>query len=529
MGMYLNPGNDGFASIIKGEYVDKTRLITLINRAINTSRKLICISRPRRFGKSFAAKMLCAYYSRGCDSSSLFHGLAIEEDSSFTQYLNKLDVIYLDITGFLSAFRASNTPLSQLMTAIRDSLKEEISGAYPDAGNYSTLGETILNAVSKGGHKFFFIIDEWDAIFREAASDRALQETYIAFLRELFKNGNVTDSAIAGAYMTGILPIRKYGHQSAISDFREYSMIEPGAYAPYVGFTEREVKDICDVHHLSFDECRRWYNGYSFVQEPSIYNPSSVMSAAEVHYCDSFWTRTETYESLKAYIDMDFDGLQTALVQLLGDASVPVNITTFQNDVTSFGNKDDILTLLIHLGYLSYDVRTKTARIPNLEIRKEFMDTLSMSSHKETARLILESDQLIADTLDGNEEAVAAAIDKAHESGTAPLFYNNEQALRAVVKAAYISTVNNYTIIEELPSGRGYADIVFIPKRGSSNPAMLVELKWNRPVNSAIEQIHNGHYPSALKGLAGQILLVGITYDPKTRRHTCKIEQVEAG
>ncbi|MFC2662398.1 MAG: AAA family ATPase, partial [Eubacterium sp.] len=436
--------------------------------------------------------------------------------------------IYLDITGFLSAVKSAKKPVDQLVSQIRSSVLKELQESFPTVAAESSLGEALLQAAAEDHCRFFFIIDEWDAIFREETGDLQLQEAYIDFLREIFKNGNVTDAAVAGAYMTGILPIKKYGHQSAISDFREYSMMEPGAFAEYVGFTEAEVKEICKESGLSFEECRNWYDGYSFSQENSVYNPNSVMCAAEVHYCDSFWARTETYESLHSYIDADFDGLQAALIQLLGGAEIPLNITTFQNDMTTFRNKDDILSLLVHLGYLSYWAKSRTVRIPNLEIRKEFKDTLAMSSHTETARLIMESDQLIEDTIEGNEDVVAKALDRAHDAGTAPLFYNNEQALRAVIKAAYISAVNDYAVIEELPSGRGYADIVYLPTKQSSKPPMVIELKWNKSADSAIQQIKQKHYPDVLRNVHQDILLVGVAYDPKTRQHQCRIEKVKA-
>jgi hypothetical protein len=239
-----------------------------------------------------------------------------------------------------------------------------------------------------------------------------------------------------------------------------------------------------------------------------------------------YWTQTETYESLKVYIDMDFDGLKESIVQMLGGAHCPVKTIVFQNDMTSIQSRDDVLTLLVHLGYLAYDAGEKTVRIPNEEIRQEFIAAVENGKHKELAKLIQTSDLLLKATIRGDEEAVAAAIEEAHSAGIAPLFYNEEQALRSVIRFAYISCVDEYLRIEELPTGIGYADVVYIPKKGSALPVMIVELKMNKSADSAIEQIKNRNYPQALKDYGSDILLVGVSYDDKTKKHSCRIEKI---
>lgn len=525
MGLYLNPGNRGFKEIVSGRYVDKTGLIALVNEGIGTKDKLICVSRPRRFGKSFAAQMLCAYYDKGCDSAGLFRGLAAERELSYRRYLNRFDVIYLDISGFISAARNLHRDAGTIVGSIREAVINELRQYCPEAGPSEELGVTLYNVAEKRGEQFFFIIDEWDALFREAKERQDVQEDYISLLRELFKNGNVTGAAVAGAYMTGILPIKKYGTQSAVSDFREFTMIQPDSFAPYVGFTENEVKMLCrGQERVSFSEIKKWYDGYAFGALRAVYNPNSVMEAVKRGTISSYWSVSETYETLQSYIDMDFDGLQQYILQLLGGARMPVNTMTFQNDMTSIKSRDDVLSLLIHLGYLAFDREAEEVYIPNEEIRREFVGALTNGQHTASAAILKNSWQLLADTWDGDAEAVAKKIGEAHDMSSTPLFYNDEQALRSVIKVAYIAAVDEYIKIEELPAGRGYADVVYLPKRHSSKPAMLIELKWNRPAESAIRQIKKRKYPMALKGWGGEILLVGISYDAKSKEHQCRIE-----
>lgn len=378
MGKYLNLGNAGFESIRKGSYVDKTEMLSFINSTLGTTDKLTCVSRPRRFGKSFAAQMLCAYYDKSCDSRKLFEGLKIAEDASFGKYLNKYNVIYLDITLFLSM--ASD--IKNIVKDIEAAVVEELQHTFPGARKDSSLPEMLFNTVENGSGKFIMIIDEWDALFREAKDDTRLQREYIDLLRSLFKS-SWTDIIFEAAYMTGILPIKRYGTQSAVSDFREYTMLSPGRLVQYIGFTEQEVRELCEQYDMDFNEMKYWYDGYSFRRLRSVYSPNSVMEAIKRDEFGSYWTRTETYESLRIYIDLDEDGLRESIIRMIAGEQVRVDVGTFQNDITNIQKKDDVLTLLIHLGYLAYDSEKETAYIPNEEVRKEFLRAVSSSRHKE--------------------------------------------------------------------------------------------------------------------------------------------------
>ena len=524
MGIYLNPGNSGFSEIRRGKYVDKTGLIACVNERIGTPDKFICISRPRRFGKSFAAEMLCAYYDHTCCSHDLFEDLEISRHPLYQQHLNQYNVLVLDIAGILSRVKRTEKTVRNLVDYISDSVKKDLIAEYPEWSDISDVSECLEKYVGTTGRKFIFILDEWDAVIREARHDEAVQREYLNLLREWFKNRNFTPRIVAASYMTGILPIKKDGSQSAISDFREYSVLDPGIFTEYTGFTEKEVRSLCDENQVDFDQMRFWYDGYSFEKSGSIYNPYSVMETIKSGEFESHWQKTSVAENLVTYINMDQDGLQSDILKLLSGEPLKVNVRGFSNDFENFRSKDDVLTLLIHLGYLSYDKNTGRVRIPNEEVRLEFTDILDHPKHTKLASLVAASEKLLKDTLAGNEAAVASALEKVRETNYAPQYYNHEQALRYAVKFAYIICIDRFLKIEELPSGKGLADLVLIPNRDTAYPAIIIELKWNKAAEDALSQIDEKRYDSVLKGYTGDILKVGITYDANSKIHSCKIE-----
>jgi len=535
VGVYVNPGNDGFKTITRRRYVDKTGLIALFDETLDSAEKLVMVSRPRRFGKSFAAKMLVAYYSCGCDSRELFQGLSISACACFGDNLNAYNVVQLDMSAMVQVSGAQNV-VAEVARALVPELRSLTPGAEPGGeGLVGELKPALMDAVLATGKKFVFVIDEWDAPYRLAQDDGQAQDAYAEWLRSLFMDATFTDVAIAGAYMTGILPIKKYGHQSAVSDFREFTMIRAGKYAPYVGFSEDEVAMLCAEYSLDVDDVKRWYDGYelyvpktptSQARRVCAFAPYSVMQSCAMGETGSYWTSTETYESLRHYIDMDFDGLQGDVVRAIGGDSLRVNPDKFQNDMVSIRSRDDVLTLLVHLGYLTYDSKTHCARIPNEEVRGEFRNSVEESSHPEQARVMSDSIRLVNDVLAMDEGAVAEAIERAHDQSCSPLNYNSEAALRAVVKAALIAAVDDYAVVDELPSGRGYVDVAYLPRFGSAKPALLVELKWNKPVEAALDQVRDRRYPQVLQDLDVPVLLVGVTYDAQTKVHSCRISSL---
>lgn len=386
MGKYFSVGNAGFQSIIKSQYVDKTGLIAYINSTLGTKDKLTCFSRPRRFGKSYSAQMLCAYYDQSCDSSALFKNCSIAADPSFYQHLNCYPVIYLDITWFIANDRQICD--KDVVDMIQQEVITELHLAYPDVPVQDTLPKMLLEISELTGDRFIVIIDEWDALFRERKEADTLQKKYIQLLRGLFKTSGQTDKMIEAAYMTGILPIKKYGTQSALTDFHEYTMLKPEPLEAYVGFTEEEVQELCRGSRLSFSDIQKWYDGYVLGDDVHLYSPKSVMDALKKQKLGNYWTQSETYESLKAYIEMDEDGLQDAVTRMLGGERIEVDAETFQNDLVSIHSRDDVLTLLVHLGYLAYDYHSESVYIPNIELQKEFIRTVKKSTHPELLKMM---------------------------------------------------------------------------------------------------------------------------------------------
>lgn len=521
MGIYLNPGNKGFWESIRSEiYVDKTGLIACTNAKLNTMDKYLCVSRPRRFGKSMALKMLAAYYSRGCDSADLFQSFAIEKDASFKEHLNQYDVIFLNMQQFL--IEAKNGEVTEyLERKVLGELREEYGEILTE--QVSGLADALRRIYMKTEREFIFLIDEWDCVMRERQESEELQKQYLDFLRNLLKD----QEFVALAYMTGILPVKKYGIHSALNMFTEHSMTDQFDLEEYTGFTEEEVKELCGRYGMDFAEVGNWYDGYRLIRFRHIYNPRSVVEAMRRHRCSSYWTSTETYDALKTYIDMDFDGLKADIVRMLGGERVKVNTRSFQNDMRSFKTKDDVLTLLIHIGYLAYDADTEEAFIPNKEIIREFENAMSVGGWPEIMRILKASERLLEDTLRGDEVSVASGLDRAHMEVSSILTYNDENSLGCAIGLAYYSARKDYRMIRELPAGRGFADVVFLPLPHTDRPALVVELKYDKNAESAIQQIKDRQYTQALDGYSGKILLVGINYDKEKKAHECAIERVE--
>ena len=533
MGTYINKGNNAFRDIVNSEYVDKTSLIPLINATLNSELRYSCVTRCRRFGKSMAAKMLCAYYDKSCDSRELFVGLKAEQDKTFEAYLNKYSVLYLDVTSFT----ARPELRVNIVRNIQDEIIYELKEAFPDVKykENSDLMDTLAAIHNATGEKFFFIIDEWDAICREFPSRQRMKgdpetvtptimDEYVMLLRRLFKTQD-SDEVFAGAYLTGILPIKKYNTESALNNFNEYSMIDPAYLAACYGFTAEEVLLLAKRHNASMENLKLWYDGYSIGREKSIYNPYSVMKALQRGVCKSYWSTTGAYDSVRTYIQMNFEGLKDDIIRMLSGEHVYVDTTEFTNDMGIVRSKNDVLTVLIHLGYLAYDEDTYECYIPNKEVGDELNNAIKATSWEALAKTIQNSKDLLAATLSGNEQAVAKAIDLAHDENTSILAYNDENSLACVLAIAYIWAKNEYIIHREYATGKGYADLVMIPRRNVNKPAFVIELKFNTSVDTAIRQIKQKNYPSKIADYTGDILLVGISYDKETKQHSCKIER----
>ena len=527
MGMFVNPNAAAFQCAVNSEvYIDKTGLLEYTNKVLGTNARFICNSRPRRFGKSVTVDMLTAYYSKGCDTEKMFSGLEISKCPDFYEHLNKYDVIHFDVQWCCISAGSSENLISYITNIVVSELRE----TYPEVNlvENSTIYGAMARINTVLGKQFIVIIDEWDVLIRDEAADLKTQEEYINFLRAMFK-GTEPTKYIQLAYLTGILPVKKEKTQSALNNFKDYSMLHAGPIAPYVGFTETEVQKLCEVYGQKFEEVKRWYDGYQ-IGKYHVYNPNAVVNLMLEGEFQSYWSGTASYEAIVPLINMDFDGLKSAVIEMLSGDHVPVDVTSFQNDTVSFANKDDVLTYLIHLGYLAYDRTFRTAFIPNEEIRQELILATKRKKWNELIVFQKESEQLLKDTIQMNGNAVAKEIEKIHREYTSVIQYNNENSLSSVLSIAYLSSMQYYfKPIREFPAGRGFADFVFIPKPEFQNyyPALVVELKWDKSVRAALDQIRDRKYPESVACYAGELLLVGINYNEKTKEHECRIEKYE--
>ena len=476
MGIYVNPGNVAFQKALNSKiYVDKTLLIDATNSRIGTADCFLCVSRPRRFGKSMAADMLVSYYSKGCDSGALFAERKIEEAESFKTHLNQHNVIRLDVQRFL--YKESH--LDTFIDRIQEVVIRELETEYGEYFNPSPYGlpDVLEQIYSNTGKGFIFIIDEWDCVFRLAKNRKEKQEEYLDFLRGLFKGAEYVDLA----YMTGILPIKKYGTQkvnsdevgrearlggSAVNIFEEYSMVEAGDLAEFFGFTENEVLDLCSQRNIDFPELKRWYDGY-VLNGIHIYNPKSVVDVMKRREFKSYWTQTETY-----------------------------------------------------------DMNNGEVFIPNQEIEQEFKRAVKVGGWAGLTEALNSSEELLKSTWALDGAAVAEGMSTIHNETASILKYNNENSLTCTILMAYYSAKAYYmNPIMELPSGKGFADVVYLPKRDVDRPALVVELKWNKSAEGAIRQIKDKEYASWIEDYTGEILLVGINYSVEDKTHTCVIEK----
>lgn len=545
MGIYLNPGSLPFQMAVNSQiYVDKTSVIAELNHIINTEQRFVCVSRPRRFGKSMTANMLSAYYDRTVDTNALFAGFSISADPSFEKFRNRFDVIHINMLDFITREGNVNEQLEKMQLFLIKELKEQYPGLKPyDETNLSlTMAETFQLSQKQ----FVVILDEWDCLFRmrsrnsKKAREQAQQE-YLDFLREWLKDRNY----IALAYLTGILPIRKYGEHSALNMFFEYSMISPFQFAPFTGFTDEEVLTLCKQYGSSYKEIKEWYDGYKVKGRTNrdesakgkniyqIYCPLSVVNAILTGSIQNYWNQTESYLALKENINRNYEGLHEIVALLMEGARQKINIDTYQNDMETFHDADDVLTMLVHLGYLGYDPEMAEVYIPNRELLSVFQSSVRNDRKWDVLFEIMNNSQeLLEATWDGNSDLVARMLEEAHEKA-GNLTYNDESALSYAIRLAYFNAEQYYTLVPEMQAGKGYADLIYIPSpEYPEKPAMLIELKYDQDAETAIRQIHRQNYPETLRHYKGNLLLVAIAYDKNIsstssgyNHHSCIIEK----
>lgn len=440
MGRFVNPDSSAFQVALNSRiYVDKTGLIEYTNSVLDTTNAYICNSRPRRFGKSYAANMLAAYYSKGTDSEQMFSGLRISKDADFKKHLNKYDVIHIDIQWFL----ANCDDADKVVSFITKSVLDELRGIYPDAlpQEVVTLPDALSRVKECTGQKFVVIIDEWDVIIRDGAIIENVQDEYLNFLRGMFKGVEPT-KYIQLAYLTGILPIKKERAQSAVNNLDEFTMLQADELAPYIGFTENEVKGLCEKYNRDFDKVKKWYDGY-LLDGYQVYNPKAVVSVMTKGRFRSYWSETGSYEVVVPLICMNYDGLRNAIIEMLSGSEVKVDTATFKNDPAKIQNRDDVITYLIHLGYLGCNEDSESAFVPNEEIRQELITAVRSSNWDELIAFQQESRKLLTATLSMDEKQVAAEIDKFHSQYASMIQYNDENSLSSIITIAYLGAMQD--------------------------------------------------------------------------------------
>ena len=553
MGTYLNPGKAAYEEAVNSEiFVDKTEMIGYLNSVVRTKKKYVCVSRPRRFGKTMAADMVCAYYDSKTDSRELFEKRLIatctttrsgSREVTWDEYMGKCDVIRLVMTDFFKAGMPIEEALVTIKTRVLDELEECYPGTKYDVKDFAFSFDKFYR---KSGRQFVIVIDEWDAVFRMLQDDAGGQRKYLDFLRDWLKD----KPYIALAYMTGILPIKKYGEHSALNMFTEYSMEAPRQLAQYTGFTENEVEKLCKDYGMDYSDISSWYDGYIVSDwippekreeyrqgkydrhQIHIYSPLSVVESMTTGQIKNYWNKTETYEALAEYIRKDYDGLKDAVALLMDGGRLKIDTSSYQNDMTTFHSRDDVLSLLIHLGYLGYDDENDEVFIPNREILDEFRTSTKSDEWIDTFRSFEISQELLKATWNSDAERVAELLEKAHDRAGNKT-YNDEAALSYAIQYAYYAGQKYYTMVPELDTGKGFADIIYLPApKYPDLPALLVELKYDKTAEGAISQIKSRNYPDRLEHYKGNILMVGINYDkdipsgkPGFKHHSCVIEK----
>ena len=544
MGAYLNPGKEAFEEAVNSEiFIDKTEMLGYLNTIVKTKQKYVSVSRPRRFGKTMAADMICAYYDRDADSRELFEKRKLAGMSDWDEYLGKFDVIRLVMTDF---FKLGRT-VEDALAAIKNRVLLELEERYPETKyDSSDFSYSLDRFYRKSGIPFVIVIDEWDAVFRIWKDNSEAQRLYLDFLRDWLKD----KPYVALAYMTGILPIKKYGQHSALNMFTEYSMMAPRQLAPYTGFTEEEVKELSIKYDMDFGDISNWYDGYLVSDRipPEkreeyregkynghkfpIYSPLSVVESMTTGVIKDYWNKTETYEALAEYIRKDYDGLKDAVALLMDGGRLVIDTSTYQNDMTTFTGRDDVLSLLIHLGYLGFDDERGEVFIPNREILDEFKTSTKGKEWVSTFKTFETSLELLEATWNGDEEKVAELVEDAHNQAGNKT-YNDEAALSYGIQLAYYAARKYYTTILELDTGKGYADVVYLPApQYPEKPALLIELKYGHGAELAMDQIRRQKYLDRFDHYKGNTLVIGINYDrelpadhPEFKHHSCKIER----
>ncbi len=534
MGYYLNP--DDLIKLYRREtkkpyFIDKTEMIGALIPLVEQEGSYISVTRPRRFGKSMAAAMIGSFFCKGADSSKEFSSLKIADNTHFARHLNQHNVIYIDFSRDVTHCHS----YEQYIKTIEKRLIGDLKNEYPDVAidSEDSMG-AILRTVSLANNNegFILIFDEWDYVFHRdyfTASDRGL---FTAFLGDLTKGRAYVEMA----YLTGVLPIKKYSASDTMNHFDEYNMANSDMYSEYFGFTDAEVDQLyqrylklCPVPAISRNDLTKWYDGYHRGDKGSIYNPNSVVSALTRNEIQNYWAKAGEYDELKDYVLNEVDGVRDAVILLAAGESVKVDIEEYATTASNLETRDEILSVMTVYGYLNYS--DGCVRIPNQELQTEFDKIIKVAPRFNYMReLEKESSRILQATYEGDEDTISAVLAFVHNSESPLKSYNNEAELSGSVKLAYLAARNKYDMQREDQAGIGYVDYIFYPYNRSDD-GIILELKCDSSPEKALQQIKDKKYAQKFKGklgespkTTGRIIAVGIGYSKKSKTHRCKIE-----
>ena len=535
MGNYLNARTayDTYRRECGSPYfVDKSLLLDELIRRMETTANYICITRPRRFGKSVAANMIACFFSRECRAEDIFDRLRIAQTDSYRSNVGKHDVIFISFNELPRKCRN----YEEYIDRISDRLLEDLRNAYPKEGIHEkdAVWDALLSVYQAYDSKrFIFVLDEWDFIFhRNFVTDRDKAD-YIDFLSNLLKG----KAYVSLAYMTGILPIAKYSSGSELNMFLEYSMTAREKFGEYFGFTEEETDDLYQRYlvleaspKVSREGLRFWYDGYQTASGKRLYNPRSVVGALSDNQLGSYWTSSGPYDEIFYYIGANVDAVRDSLAFMVSGTPVPAKVQEYAATSMRLSTRDEIFSAMVVYGFLSYE--NGCVRIPNKELMEKFDDMLLKEpSLGYVNRLAEISSQMLRATLGADTDKMSEILEFAHNTETPLLAYNHEAELTAIVNLVYLAARDSYRIEREDKAGTGYVDFIFYPETDSRADGIVLELKAGHTPEEALRQIRDRKYALKFEGkigekrqYAGRILGVGIAYDRDTKVHSCKVE-----
>ncbi len=521
MAYFLNSDfkNNEFELMSKDKFfVDKTLLIDEINSLIGIKDRFVCITRPRRFGKTVNAMMLASYYSKNANFKSLFDELEISKETSYLNHLNKHNVIYITLNEVPKA----NCTYGEFIGRYINLLSEDLKACYPDLKLKESLSmpDIFTQVCQKYNQSFIFIIDEWDYIFNNNLFSKEDRENFLQFLKDLLKDRPYVELA----YMTGVLPIAKYSSGSALNMFKEYNMLNDSKYDKYFGFTLPEVESLCKKQNkVTFNELKAWYDGYKTSSGLDVFNPRSVVYALSDGVCQSYWTNTGPMDEILYYINSDVDAVKDDVVKMVSEVPLEIKLKGYGAEQKELNNRNQILSAMTIYGFLSYC--NEELRIPNKELRIKFDDALEDKSMGAVSEIVMKSNEMLLATVRKDTKTMEKLIQEAHDINIPVIKYNDENSLACIITLVYLSARSKYKIVREMPAGIGFADFIFYPN-DKSKPAFIIELKKDSTPDEALKQIQEKRYALALKDYTGQKLAVGIAYDSKLKKHSVKIEDI---